>query len=167
MCHSAVTKKVICICGVKNSGKTTFMERLIKEFTELGLKVAAIKHDGHDFQSDVTGTDSCRYREAGAYGTAVYSGYRLMMIKETADAQLEDMISFYEDADIILVEGLKNSSLPKIELVRKEISTVPVSNPQGRFLIVTDTEIPEKYGETRSFEQMHEIVLMIQRMLQR
>ncbi len=163
MCDTNVNGKVVCICGVKNSGKTTYMGRLIREFTELGYKVAAIKHDGHDFLCDTPGTDSFKYHEAGAYGTAVYSGYRLMLMKELADVPLENIISFYKEADIILIEGLKNSPYPKIELVRKDISTVPVSNSQGRFLIVTDADLSDQYGEVRGFEQIHEAVQIIQR----
>ena len=44
----------------------------------------------------------------------------------------------FPEADIILIEGLKNSAYPKIEVIRKEISCEPVSDPRGRFLIATD-----------------------------
>ena len=44
----------------------------------------------------------------------------------------------FPEADILVIEGLKDSSYPKIEVIRQEISNTPVSNPDGRFLIVTD-----------------------------
>ena len=40
------------IAGEKNSGKTTLMESLIRILTGRGFQVAAIKHDGHDFEAD-------------------------------------------------------------------------------------------------------------------
>jgi len=44
----------------------------------------------------------------------------------------------FPEADIIMIEGLKNSAYPKIEVIRQEISDRPVSETEGRFLIVTD-----------------------------
>ncbi|MFR7443500.1 MAG: molybdopterin-guanine dinucleotide biosynthesis protein B [Sellimonas intestinalis] len=57
------------VAGDKNTGKTTLMEELIRRLTNRGWKVAAIKHDGHDFEADREGTDSWRHYHAGAYGT--------------------------------------------------------------------------------------------------
>ena len=48
-------QSIVVICGVKNSGKTTLITKLIPKFTSLGYKVATIKHDGHDFDADVEG----------------------------------------------------------------------------------------------------------------
>lgn len=39
---------IIQIVGYKNTGKTTLTAALIGHFSSMGLKVAAIKHDGHD-----------------------------------------------------------------------------------------------------------------------
>ena len=39
------------VAGDKNTGKTTLMEELIRRLTNRGWKVAAIKHDGHDFEA--------------------------------------------------------------------------------------------------------------------
>lgn len=102
-----------CICGYKNSGKTTLITKLISILKERGYRVAVIKHDGHDFESDVPGTDSWRHQKAGAYGTAVFSGQRMMVTKECRDINEEQLAAFFPEADIILIEGLKHSSYPK------------------------------------------------------
>ena len=57
---------VIAVSGVKNSGKTTLLEKLIANLVARGIRVAVIKHDGHHFEPDVPGTDSYRHRSAGA-----------------------------------------------------------------------------------------------------
>ena len=44
---------ILAVCGVKNSGKTTLIQKLIPLLQNQGLKVAAVKHDGHDFEPDV------------------------------------------------------------------------------------------------------------------
>ena len=52
------------VSGVKNSGKTTFLEKLVKELTQRGYRVAVLKHDGHEFQADREGTDTYRMQQA-------------------------------------------------------------------------------------------------------
>ena len=58
---------LIAVSGVKNSGKTTLIQKVIPKLNENGLKVATIKHDGHDFEADVEGTDTYKHKKAGAY----------------------------------------------------------------------------------------------------
>lgn len=154
---AAVDGKIIVVCGVKKSGKTTLLTKLIKECTGRGMKVAVIKHDGHDFACDLPGTDSHRLKEAGAYGTAVFSGSRLFLHKTGTKEKEEHLIRMFPEADLIFIEGLKDSAYPKIEVIRDGISEFPVSNREGRFLIVTDRE-KTQYGEmTVSFDQIKEI----------
>lgn len=104
---------IYCICGWKNSGKTTLMESLIRDLTQKGYRVAAVKHDGHDFEPDVPGTDSWRHRMTGAYGTAVFSDHRFLVTKEQENVTEQELFLHFPEADIILVEGLKYSSYPK------------------------------------------------------
>ena len=129
---------MIAVCGVKNSGKTTLIRNLIRCLTARGHRVAYIKHDGHDFTCDVENTDSHRAVEAGAYGAAVFSGARIFVHKKGTGEDERFLAGLFPEADVILLEGMKDSAYPKIEVIRKEISGAPVSNPEGRFLLVTD-----------------------------
>lgn len=109
---------VFAISGYKNSGKTTLTVKLVEKLTEKGYRVATIKHDGHDFEPDVPGTDSYRHRQAGAYGCAVFSDNRWMVVKaqpENNELRIteKDLIQMFPEADIILLEGFKNSRWPK------------------------------------------------------
>ncbi|MCQ2507368.1 MAG: molybdopterin-guanine dinucleotide biosynthesis protein B [Dorea sp.] len=131
-------QKIIAICGIKNSGKTTLTSKLVAHYSSLGKKVAVIKHDGHDFSCDLPGTDSFRMTEAGAYGTAVFSDYRIFIHKIGTKEREQMLIKQFPEADIIFLEGFKDSEYQKIEVVRSERSHSPVSNPKGRFLIATD-----------------------------
>lgn len=119
---------VAAISGIKNSGKTTFLEHLVPVLRARGLRVAVIKHDGHDFTPDVPGTDSYRLREAGAEGVAVYSGQRYLLT-EAFRLTEQDLLALFErhGYDLVLLEGFKDSGWPKIEVVRREISDAPVS----------------------------------------
>lgn len=159
------TPPVLVICGVKNSGKTTLTEKIVEKLSGKGRNIAVIKHDGHDFTCDVPGTDSARFYQAGAYGTAVFSDYRLFIHKEKKKVREQELLEQFPEAELILIEGLKNSTWPKIEVVRKEISSVPVSNPKGRFLIVSDC--PEAcFDETvLGFDEMDAIIETIEKEL--
>lgn len=129
---------VIAISGVKNSGKTTLIEGILPHLAADGRKVAVIKHDGHDFTPDVSGTDSWRFREAGAYGVAVYSGSRSMLIRKEPDRTFSDFFSHFADADLILLEGGKFTAYPKLEVVRGTVSEVPVCDPTTLIGVCTD-----------------------------
>ena len=153
----SVMQKVIAVCGVKNSGKTTLLEKLIENLSARGLKIAVVKHDGHDFTCDIPGTDSYRLGEAGAYGTAVFSNSRIFIHKKGTGEREEELIRLFPEADIIFLEGMKDSSYPKIEVIREGISDSPASNPAGRFLIVTDRNPQEYYEKTAGINEIDKV----------
>ena len=57
---------ILAVSGVKNSGKTTLITKILPFLKAKGLNVAVIKHDGHDFEADVPETDSWNFAKAGA-----------------------------------------------------------------------------------------------------
>lgn len=155
-------QKIIAVCGRKNSGKTSLLVKIIEKLAETNRKAAVIKHDGHDFECDIPETDSYKLKRAGAYGTAVYSENRIFIHKDREAERAEELIKLFPEAEFIFIEGLKTSSYPKIEVVRKGISESPISNPEGRFLIVTDLE-KEKFEEkTVGFDELEEILECIE-----
>ncbi len=118
---SALRPKVFGIVGWKNSGKTTLIERLIREFTARRLVVSTIKHAHHVFDIDVPGKDSYRHREAGAHEVLVASGARWALMRELRAApepSLSELIERLAPCDLILVEGFKFDRHPKIEVLR-------------------------------------------------
>ena len=132
------TPIVAAVSGVKNSGKTTLMEKLIRELSRRGLQVAAIKHDGHDFTPDVPGTDSWRFGQAGACGYAIYSPCRFQLVRQTQGVCERDFFDAFPGADVILLEGFKDSPYPKIEVVRAGNSAAPVCHPATLLAVATD-----------------------------
>lgn len=137
-----VKKPVIAaVSGVKNSGKTTFLGKVVAGLKEKGYLVAVIKHDGHEFEPDVEGTDTWKLRRAGAYGTAIFSKGRWMIVKEQSEMDERKLIDLFPEADFILLEGFKYSDYPKFEIVRKENSKEPVCNPKTLLALVTNGQI--------------------------
>ena len=116
-----MTRRIIGITGWKNSGKTTMTERLVAEFVARGLKVATVKHAHHAFDIDKDGTDSFRHRTAGAGEVAIVSGNRWALMHELRDEQepsMDDILARLSPCDLVIVEGYKRESHPKIELRR-------------------------------------------------
>lgn len=146
---------VLAVSGVKNSGKTTLITRIVPVLSSYGLKVATIKHDGHDFEADVPGTDTWQHMAAGAYGTAIFSSQKYMVVKQQKNTLPEQLIECFPEADIILLEGFKYSDFPKIEVIRKESSDESVC--QGHHLIgivsdLTKEELKSSIKEVPVFD---------------
>ena len=110
---------IFAISGEKNSGKTTLIEAVLPILAERGYRVAVIKHDGHSFEPDVPGTDTRRFFDAGAIGTAVFDGEKFMLVKRQAVNERQ-LFEAFPDADIILIEGLKDSGYAKLFLTAGE-----------------------------------------------
>ena len=130
--------KIIDICGVKDSGKTTLISALVELYSSRGLRAAVIKHDGHDFECDLPGTDTRSFTDHGAYGVACFSANRMFVHRQGTGETEEQLLRLFPEADIIFIEGLKGSSYDKIEVIRAGVSDAPASDPEGRFLIATD-----------------------------
>lgn len=129
--------KIFCVSGVKDSGKTGLIIKLINEFIREGCSVAVIKHDGHEYVMDHEGTDTWRYRLAGAECSVIYSDTQYS-INRRGRARVEELITLCGDVDVVIVEGLKASDYPKIEVVRRAVSAAPVCDMDSLICIATD-----------------------------
>lgn len=115
---------IIGFAAYSGTGKTTLLVKLLPILKQRGLRVGVIKHAHHTFDLDEPGKDSFEIRKAGADQTLVASRRRWALMVETADNEsdpcVEDLIArlHADDLDLVLVEGFKLSSLPKIELYR-------------------------------------------------
>lgn len=131
-----MTQRVLGITGWKNSGKTTLAERLVAELTRRGWRVSTVKHAHHSFDIDKEGTDSFRHRQAGACEVAIVSGNRWALMHELRDEQepdLDHILARLAPCDLILVEGYKRESHPKIEVRRldaKDRSPLAAEDPK-------------------------------------
>lgn len=128
---------VFCVSGVKDSGKTGLIIKLINEFIKENYTVGVIKHDGHDYVMDRPETDTYRFAQAGAAYSAIFSD-RQFSLNAVCKKEIAEMISMVKDTDVIIIEGMKASEYPKIEVVRRAVSDEAVCNPQRLICIATD-----------------------------
>ncbi len=111
------------VTGWKNAGKTGLMERLVTEITGRGIRVSTVKHAHHSFDVDHAGKDSHRHRVAGATEVLLASRNRFALMHELRDEEelsLAALLNKLAPVDLVLVEGYKRDSHPKIEAFRAE-----------------------------------------------
>ena len=116
--------KVFGIAGFKNAGKTTLVVELIHELRGRDFRVATLKHAHHEFDIDHPGKDSFLHREAGAEEVIVASSKRWAHIRELEDdpePSLTDLLQHLGHIDLVLIEGYKHGSHPKLELRRSGV----------------------------------------------
>ena len=119
-------KPVLGFAAFSGTGKTTLLEKLIPQLTKQGIRIGMIKHAHHEFDIDKPGKDSYRLRKAGAQQMLIASSRRQALMTENETPQeprLDELITHLDldNIDLVLVEGFKNVSFPRIELHRKEL----------------------------------------------
>ena len=112
--------KIIGVVGWKNTGKTTLIEKLIKEFNQRNLSVSTIKHSHHNFSLDRQGTDSYRQFNAGAKETILASDSKWIKFSKQIseyETRLDYLLKQIIPVDIVIIEGFKVSGHRKVEVV--------------------------------------------------
>ncbi len=135
---------VICIVGHSNSGKTTLVEKLLPELKSRGYRVATVKH-AQDVHLDQSGTDSWRHVQAGSEAVVLASQDSVVLIRPVAASpNLDEVVRLIgEDYDLILAEGFKGESAPKIEVQRNQTGPL-LTDLKGLFAVVTDESVQTK-----------------------
>ncbi len=138
---------ILSVVGRSNSGKTTLLEKLIRELTTRGHRICTVKHDVHGFEVDREGKDSWRHKQAGAHTVILSSPKRLALIRDVeCDQSLEEIRGrFIRDVDLILSEGYKSDIHPKIEVYRKAAHPEPLCTSMDALVAVT-SDIPLDLG---------------------
>lgn len=119
-----MTCKTLAFVAKSGTGKTTLLEKVIAELKRRGYRVGVIKHDAHRFDIDHPGKDSYRLTASGADTMLISSQEKLALVKHHQSAPpLDELIeTYFKDVDIVLAEGCQKSTLPKIEVHRKELN---------------------------------------------
>ena len=138
------------IAAGSNAGKTTIITQLIPALAAQDIRISVIKHAHHKFDIDHPGKDSHTIREAGAVQTLIASEKRWALMTEMArtpddcsGANLTSLLSQLDDryADLILVEGFKKATIPKIEIHRPSLGLPLLAEQDANIIAVASDEI--------------------------
>jgi len=120
------------------------MERLVAEITGRGFTVSTVKHVHHDVDLDQPGKDTFRHRAAGASEVVLASAHRYAILHEHRgpEPDLTAVLSRLAPVDLVLVEGYKRDSHPKLEVWRRETGhqMIQPGDPLVR-AVATDAEV--------------------------
>lgn len=132
---------MVVLAGTSGTGKTTFLEKLIRELKKRKVKVGTIKHHDHDFDIDKPGKDTWRHARAGADAVVLSSPAKVALIRNVEEEMPLDQVAELVGAvDIILVEGYKRANKPKIEIHRKAHSPQLLCAPEELIAVVSDAD---------------------------
>ncbi len=135
-----MSRRIFGVIGWKNSGKTTLMARLLEEFARRGFMVSAIKHAHNSFDIDHPGSDSYKFREAGARQVALVSPKRWALMHELRGEEkpdFEEILTYIGPCDLVLVEGFKGGPFPKIEArSNRSLTQRPLSDDDPQIIAI-------------------------------
>jgi molybdopterin-guanine dinucleotide biosynthesis protein B len=138
--------RIFGLAGWSGAGKTSLLAKLIPHLTAQGLRVSTLKHAHAAFDIDVPGKDSHTHRMSGATEVLVSSPRRFALIHELRGApelELPELLRKLSPVDLVLVEGYKRHSHPKLEIYRAEIGKdfIHPNDPEV-VAIASDTPLP-------------------------
>jgi len=113
--------RVIGLAGWSGSGKTTLLAKLLPVLIARGRTVSTLKHAHHEFDIDKPGKDSHTHRLAGAREVLISSARRWALMHELRDEPelgLRELLTRLSAVDLVIVEGYKTQSHPKLEVHR-------------------------------------------------
>lgn len=136
---------IISIVGRKNSGKTTFITRLLPLLEEAGIRTTCVKQHRQDVPVDIEGKDSWLYSRAGAHCSIMSTATQLSLVfqrKEMASLKELSLMSQQFGSDLLIGESFNRTAEdPKIfryVVVRKDRIEDPLFSPVQTEGIITD-----------------------------
>jgi len=120
--------KIIQVVGWSQSGKTTFIKKLIPELEKKG-RVAVIKHMGkHDFRLEPT-KDTTLFYEAGATISVGIDGHKTVATQRTTSLDEVLVLLSCAGIDYTIIEGFKTRAFPKIVIGDLTVDNCVASDP--------------------------------------
>jgi len=134
----------VSIVGHSGSGKTALIARLVPILSARGFRVGTVKHAPHLERIDAAGSDSASHFAAGSslvllrghLSSALFWRHGLQSLSEEIDRHFADL-------DLVLVEGAKSESFPRIEVFRRggDPTRQPLAGEIDIDAVVTDERV--------------------------
>lgn len=133
---------VVSVVGKSDIGKTTLLEKLLKESKRRGWRVATVKHDVHGFDMDKPGKDTWRHAQAGADMVVISSPNKIAILESVdEDKSLDEVLGRIHGVDLIFTEGYRRANKSKIEVFRSEVYQELLCEPDELMAIAADIQL--------------------------
>jgi molybdopterin-guanine dinucleotide biosynthesis protein B len=111
--------------------------KVIPRLVVRGLKVSTLKHAHHSFDIDQPGKDSHSHRLAGATEVLIGAASRWALVHELrgeAEPPLVQLLTKLSPVDLVIIEGYKRESHPKLEVHRAALGK-PLLHPDDPHIV--------------------------------
>ena len=135
--------RLIGLAGWSGSGKTTLLAKLLPVLIARGRSVSTLKHAHHEFDIDKPGKDSHTHRLAGAPEVLISSARRWALMHELRDEpepSLQELLTHLSPVDLVVVEGFKTQSHPKLEVHRASVGK-PLLYPNDANIVAIASDV--------------------------
>jgi molybdopterin-guanine dinucleotide biosynthesis adapter protein len=132
---------IIQIVGFQNSGKTTFITRLVD----------CLSKEGGQIQLGDTGKDTEKHRHAGAKVVSVEGEGVIQITAQDSKWELQKTLNLYEqfDLDTIIIEGYKKENFPKVVMIQDPQDLKLLHKLTNIFCVISTFSVPKE--EIKSF----------------
>ncbi len=151
---------VLAFVGYSGVGKTTLLEKLVTSLKARGLRLAVVKHDGHEFAADCAFKDSWRFTQAGADVSVICSAGKMALV-ERGPISFARAAAAVGDVDLILAEGFKGEPLTQIGLCRPAAGKALPAPPSRYAAIVTDAPIADSQVPQFSYDDIPDLTAFL------
>ena len=121
---------VVALVGNSDSGKTRVAASLVESLSGRGYRIAAIKHCPHGHETGRPDSDSDKLYRAGAVAVIASSpDKRSLVVRVGHDSSLTSLVSSIDTpSDLVIAEGFKTSSVPKVLVLDDEQVADSINN---------------------------------------
>jgi molybdopterin-guanine dinucleotide biosynthesis protein B len=128
------------IYGRSNTGKTKLITDIINTLTKDGLKIASVKISDKKIDIDTEGKDSWKYAKAGSKLVVLSSKNETDFLLKKTEGIIEiiNQICLIDEYDLILIEGARDSFIPKIRIGDIEIRENTILTFSGNYSYLLD-----------------------------
>jgi molybdopterin-guanine dinucleotide biosynthesis protein B len=157
---------LIGLAGWSGSGKTTLLAKVLPVLIARGRTVSTVKHAHHAFDVDQAGKDSHTHRLAGAREVLVSSARRYALMHELrgeAELTLPELVARLSPVDLVIVEGFKSGTHPKLEVHRSAVGKpLLYPNDPNIVAIASDVTITNAPLPAVALDDIHGIAALIE-----
>jgi molybdopterin-guanine dinucleotide biosynthesis protein B len=161
---NSLAMRILLVVGKKKTGKTTLIEKLIAGLKNRGYKIGSIKYTTQDHEFDTPGKDSFRHAQAGAQSTLILSPTKIALFSRTLrEKNLEELFNFaFANCDLVIGEGFRDSSYPKIEVFDSKKHSGLLCSPEDNLMAVVGDIDPSRQVRYFSPDQIDSLIEFVE-----